>query len=239
MTLDADPEVSPSYVEIWATNYERLAGPLDGVIEQLDRVLGSRRTVEKELLTVIGQRLEGEIDTDTWQVIYEQVAAFGIDETKVSGLLAWVVTNGTPVITELEGSVSARVSGFLRLLLAEHKPELMNAFRSWREDPDDWSGVYREVLVDLISQVYKIEVRIDKVNGEQLFLAGPARSLLNLAWRILDTLRLTGSPDAFEGADIAGFRRELVTTLEFFQPSSPEADDGPSGLVADAEGPAS
>lgn len=163
--------------------------------QAIDEYLSADSETEEEALDVLRRRLERPLEPTTYDEILAALRALmGNDGT---GLVHWYVTTAPEDTSMLRENASPRVDWFLRRITAAHGPELQAAFSLWRDLPDDWKLVNREVFYDLVRERYYIRHRIYKASGEQVVLEGNADSVLDLARSLLLTLRWVGRADAF------------------------------------------
>jgi hypothetical protein len=174
--------------------------------QEIDEYLAADSETEEETLDVLRRRLEGPIQTTTYDAILGALRALMGDDG--TGLIHWYVTSSPEDAAILRGNASPRVEWFLRRIVAAHGPELQAAFALWRDLPDDWKSVNREVFYDVVRERYYIRHKIFKVDGSEVTLEGNADSVLDLARTMLLTLRWIGTADAYSPAVKEAFLAE-------------------------------
>jgi hypothetical protein len=92
---------------------------------------------------------------------------------------------------------------YLRRLQALFGYSVQELLGKMGRDPDDWEGFHREVALDVIENVWRIEMTITKVNGEEFRLSRSPDSGLRLAESVVRTLHFA------EGTEYA--QRDLET----------------------------
>jgi hypothetical protein len=194
--------------------------------QAIDEYLAADSETEEEALEVLRRRLDGPLEPTTYDDILAALRALiGNDGT---GLVHWYVTIAGDDVARLKGNASPRVDWFLRRITAAHGPELQAAFSLWRDLPDDWKLVNREVFYDLVRERYYIRHRIFKSNGEQVVLEGNADSVLDLARSLLMTLRWVGRGDAFSEPVRDAFLDEVQEFVAMAAPQPATNGDEPA-----------
>ncbi len=165
-------------------------------VEELDARLDAQPQLTEHILEIIATRLGDQIDEETWTAL--DASLTNCLGRNLAYLMIWLVqTEQGERLDELEKHASPQAMAFLRTVLGLYGDELARALGAWNELPHNWRTISREVYYDQITQLYRMQVRIEKYNGEQLFLEGPADSILTLTSYFLLTARLAGTPDAF------------------------------------------
>ncbi|MDR7521519.1 MAG: hypothetical protein QN168_03545 [Armatimonadota bacterium] len=180
----------------------------------LDAFLQARPQADSEVLAVIGRRLGTGVGVKTLGEVHTALSSYlGQDPAY---LVAWVTrTDQVNRIAQVEATASPRVAAFLRAILGMYGAELAQAYTRWNELPDDWSLITREIRYDLLNERLLVKVLIDKYNGEQVVIEGPANSILELTVNMLRTCNMVGRTDAFaqRTADMLAKEYEEFRTL--------------------------
>jgi hypothetical protein len=139
---------------------------------------------------------------------------FGLGEEEPGRMFAWLAFD--PTRARLEAFVAAAppaVARFLRDVWAALGDDLAKAYRCWRELPDDWEVVHREINHNVLTEQVRIELRITKFNGEQAQIAGDAGSILSLTTNFVRSLNMVGHGLTIPEPALTDFR-EQVAMLE-------------------------
>jgi len=188
----------------------------------IESFLVSDDQTEEETLALLGRRLSGEIDTTTYDVVLDALRALlGQDGANV---VHWYTVGNGAETGILEQVASPRVAFFVRRIAAAHLPEFKSAFALWKEVPEDWRTIHRDVYFDYINQRVVVRHRIIKINGEEMIVEGNANSLLDLTRSLLTSVGLIATRDAFGEREIDAFLIEADKVIELLRPT-----DQPSG----------
>jgi hypothetical protein len=109
-----------------------------------------------------------------------------VSSTDTDDRLGWVEAHGDP------SSVA-----FLRKVGGLYGPELRRSYNVWNENPESWSNIFRDVFFDLVTQQYRVRIRIRKYSGEEVLFEGPPDSILDLTNHMLVTLNYLPSKEVF------------------------------------------
>lgn len=152
--------------------------------------------------------------------------AFGLGEVigpDASTFLAYYLTHPEPAhVREHIAETLAPVAGDvpvlreLRRLQALYGQDVSKAFRLAEHNSQTWSNTHREVFYDSIADVWVLEQRIDKLNGESITLHMTVDDLQRLIAQLLRTLQYVGEPRAFGQAAFEHLVSELATLLGKF-----------------------
>ena len=209
---------------IWAqqADDEYLRNVIKSSAAQIESFLVSDDQTEEETLALLGRRLSGKIDTTTYDVVLDALRALlGQDG---ANLVHWYTVGDGAERGILEELASPRVAFFVRRIAAAHLPEFKSAFALWKEVPEDWRTIHRDVYFDYINQRVVVRHRIIKINGEEMIVEGNANSLLDLTRSLMTSIGLIATRDAFGEREIEAFLTESDKVVEMLRPS-----DGPSG----------
>ena len=193
---------------------------------QIDSFLVSDDQTEEETLALLGRRLEGPIDTATYDVVLDALRALlGADGANV---VHWYTVGNGAATGILEQVASPRVAFFVRRIAAAHAPEFKSAFALWKEVPEDWRTIHRDVYFDYINQRYLVRHRIIKINGEEIVVEGNANSVLDLTRSLLTSISIIATREAFTDPAIEAFLKEADSVMAILRPEEAAAEE-PSG----------
>jgi hypothetical protein len=219
---------------IWSgeADDEYLRTVLKSSSAQIDSFLVSDDQTEEETLALLGRRLAGPIDTTTYDVVLDALRALlGADGANV---VHWYTVGNGASTGILEQVASPRVAFFVRRINAAHQPEFKAAFALWKEVPEDWRTIHRDVYLDYINQRYLVRHRIIKMNGEEFVVEGNANSVLDLTRSLLTSISIINARDAFTEPTIEAFLKEADSVMAILRPEEQEDTSG-NGDVAVAD----
>lgn len=184
------------------------AEKLAGLTEQMSDFIDAHPETKPKLIDIFERNLESSIDTETYTPIWYGIASlFGIGED-APRIFTWL---SAPDQQERLNALAARCkpqfAQLLRSIFALYGQELQNAYRRWREYPDNWEAMHRQVYVDNERNQARIDIKIVKYNQESLDLTLDARSLLLMISRLMGSLALAaGGP--FADAELNELREQ-------------------------------
>jgi len=154
--------------------------------------------------------------------------SFGVSAlvpSEALAVLTWLSQPGSQSVEERLESLQAReeTDAFLRRTVALFGPRLSEAlFSADRAAPqkDDWLSFSSRVTQDLESGEFILSTRIEKFNGEALFIEGDAISMTRFARQALRALGKVDDPSAFPAAET----ESLVDAWERFSEISESQD---------------
>jgi hypothetical protein len=197
--------------------------------ETLDRLLQTRPQAERELLEVVGKRLEAPIGEKSMEALRSALTNYAGED--VSFLVLWVAqSDQASRLAQVEASAPGRVTALMRAIMGLYGAELTAAYTRWNELPDDWSRIDREIRNDLISERVLVKVRISKHTGEQVVIDGPASSILELTANMVRTCNLVGRADSFAPRAIEMLLMEIN---EFYNMLRTAAGDLPQPVTGE------
>jgi hypothetical protein len=192
--------------------------------EQIESFLVSDDQTEEETLALLGRRLSEPIGPATYDVVRDALRALLGEEG--ANVVHWYIVADGAETGILEQVAPARVAFFVRRIAAAHLPEFQAAYALWKELPDDWRTIHRDVYFDYINQRHIVRHRIQKVSGDEIIIEGNANSVLDLARGFLISTRLVGSRDAFGEPTIEAFLEEADAVLAMLRPQEQPSQDG-------------
>jgi hypothetical protein len=163
--------------------------------------------------TIIDLELSARVHDDTYgsigrrldEYLTEAVASFLLNTLTVVDLEPALADVGVAEAVP-DAAVLVRRLSFLRAL---YKERLQAAQMAWRENPDDWSAVTREVTFDQLNKMWRYALFIDKFNEERVTLRGTASSLVNLMYQIVKLIQQFPDPSAVAPERLAELQKEL------------------------------
>jgi hypothetical protein len=189
---------------------------------EIESFLVSDDQTEEETLALLGRRLSGEIDTTTYDVVLDSLRALlGQDG---ANLVHWYIVGNGGATGLLEAVATPRVAFFVRRIAAAHSPEFRTAFALWKEVPEDWRTIHRDVFFDYINQRYIARHRIVKISGEEMLVEGNANSVLDLTRSLLTSIGVIGTREAFGEREIDAFLKEVDSVLAILRPAEPSGN---------------
>lgn len=203
---------------------EEAKNMLSKAVAVLDDFLKSDPHTEQRVVDILSRRLSGEINASTWDVMHASLSQYFTED--LAYLLYWVVGVEDPAanrMQDVEKYASPAVMAFLRAVVGIFGADLSNAFHLWNRVPDNWRNLSREVYYDLINQTHRLKVQIEKFNGEEVIIEGPADFVLNLAGALIYTARLVGTREAFSQESIDEFLDESRQLTELLTAEKEEA----------------
>lgn len=211
---------------IWAqeADDEYVRAVLASSAAQIESFLVSDDQTEEETLALLDRRLSGPIDTTTYDLVLDALRAL-LGQDGANTIHWYIVGNGADSGI-LERVASPRVAFFVRRIAAAHTPEFRSAFALWKEVPEDWRTIHRDVFFDYINQRFVMRHRIVKINGEELVIEGNANSVLDLTRSLLTSIGLVATREAFGQREIDAFLKEADTVLGILRPEDQPSGDG-------------
>jgi hypothetical protein len=161
---------------------------------EMAKLVDERPEIAPQSLELIGRHLVDGSDGETYTAVWEGIdALFGLGEDAprlFSWLLATEQRERLDAVTAQCPPVLARL---LRSCMGLYGQGLQEAYRRWREYPDNWDAMHRQVYVDIERNQNRIDITIVKYNQEQLELTLEARSLLLMVSRLMNSLSAVAS----------------------------------------------
>jgi hypothetical protein len=227
----SEPATQPNNWEpIWTqeADDEYVRAVLASSTAQIESFLVSDDQTEEETLALLDRRLSGPIDTTTYDLVLDALRAL-LGQDGANTIHWYIVGNGADSGI-LERVASARVAFFVRRIAAAHTPEFRSAFALWKEVPEDWRTIHRDVFFDYINQRFVMRHRIVKINGEEIVVEGNANSVLDLTRSLLTSIGLVATREAFGEREIDAFLKEADTVLGILRPEDQPSDNGDIGV---------
>jgi len=195
---------------------EQAAPLLSRAGADLDGLLANTPHVEEHVLAILEKRLGGTIDADTWTAVDAALANY---LGGAAALVSWVGrADQTNRLHEAETRVPPLVAGLLRTILGLYGRELRLAYERWRELPNDWVRMNRDVFYDEIEKRYLLRVAIEKQNGETFVLEARPGSMLRLITSLVVTAKHASTPGAFDPPSITAFNEAVGQLQQLFAP---------------------
>jgi len=232
------PDNYPSWEELFAGELEESQerAVLERSANALEDFISSDSNADGQLFAVMEQRLPATPDTGTFGPFFDSLEALvGVD---AANLVHWYVTNWPESPQRLEQTqASLQVTTVLRRATAAHGFEWKQAFGTYREFPDDWKAINREIYFDVIGKRYRVKHTIEKYVGESVTLDGNADSVLDLARNLIVSLRWLPTAAAFSERITDAFVSEAEEFLRMLQEEPEPAGPELAGEMRAAERP--
>jgi hypothetical protein len=216
---------------------EYLRNALEAAAGQIKSFLDSDDQTEEETLALLGRRLSGPIDTATYDVVLDALRAL-LGQDGANAVHWYTVGNGAETGI-FEQVAPPEVAFFLRRIAAAHLPEFRSAFALWKEVPEDWRTIHRDVYFDYINQRVIVRHRIVKINGEEIIVEGNANSVLDLTRSLLTSIGIIGSRDAFGEREIEAFLAEVDKATTLLRPKTEDQSENGDVSVSESDLPRS
>lgn len=208
------------------------AAELSELMDRISELIEAQPEIEGRLVNLLDRNLGSAIDTDTLTPIwYGIISLFGIGDD-APRLFTWL---SVPEQRERLDALSARcrpdLARLFRNIFALYGQGLQDAYRRWREYPDNWEALYRQVYVDNERNQARIDLRIVKYDQESLDLTLDARSLLLMVSRLMSSLTLAAS-GPFNDAELDELRDQFEAFLEASAAARDQQDPVADGELA-------
>jgi hypothetical protein len=199
---------------------------LSQAVTELDAFLETRPMAEQRVQDLLDRQLKSGVTPETWSTVGDSITAFlGSEHAQ---LVAWLLT-GDQIqgLQQLESYASPKVMAFLRSIMSIYGQDLNKAYFISDQLPHDWSYIYRNVYHDAITDSYLLRLRVEKNNGEQLYLEGEPNSFMHMTELLMRSLIALGSPEVFTEERISQFQEAAGTLLKLLSAEEEkEAGDG-------------
>lgn len=222
----SQPTPQNDWDPIWSqsASEEYIRSVLQSSAAQIESFLVSDDQTEEETLALLGRRLSGPIDTTTYDLVLDALRALlGGDGANV---VHWYTVGNGADTGILEQVASPRVAFFVRRIAAAHLPEFRSAFALWKEVPEDWRTIHRDVFLDYINQRYLVRHRIVKINGEEMIVEGNGNSVLDLTRSLMTSISIIANREAFGEREIEAFLTEADKVIDILRPEDQPSGDG-------------
>jgi hypothetical protein len=187
---------------------EEGAEQLTDLAEQISELVSAHPEIEPKLMDVLERGLGASVDTDSYSPVWYGIAAlFGIGED-VPRLFTWLSATAQPErLDALTARCRPDFARLLRNVFALYGQNLQDAYRRWREYPDNWDAMHQQVYVDNERNQARIDITIVKYSQERVDLTLDARSLLLMVSRLMGSLTLAAS-GPFAESELDGLRSQ-------------------------------
>lgn len=161
---------------------------------QMAKLVEERPEIAPQSLELMGRHLVETPDSETYTAIWEGIdALFGIGED-APRLFSWLLeTEQRERLDAVTAQCPPVLARLLRSCMGLYGQGLQEAYRRWREYPDNWDAMHRQVYVDVERNQNRIDIMIVKYNQEKLVLTLEARSLLLMVSRLMNSLSAVAS----------------------------------------------
>jgi hypothetical protein len=196
--------------------------------------------IVQQAATIIADELSNPLTPDSFGSLSRRFGELIDEEAGVLLLNSITVQNLVPALTD--AGIAGALEDLddlldpLRYLRGLYKERLQKLQRMWRELPDDWDAITREITVDPITTTWFYKLTIDKYDGDQIVLAGPARSIVGITSRFVSTILQFPGPwvvdkERFDEIKIAS--EELTKWLARLEPGAATAGIAVGGAAPD------
>jgi hypothetical protein len=166
---------------------ETRANVIRATSEEYDAAL-ARPGASDEIQRFVREQLQGErVSVETYSPIDRFFSTY-IGPT-AGFMLAWTLVNVDERLPIIDAEASPAAAATLRTLVATN-PLLEEAYRSWREIPNNWRRVTREVL-DVVGEGPRLRLRLTTYDQEDFVLETTPAALMSLTCYMLDTLTMS------------------------------------------------
>jgi hypothetical protein len=201
---------------------EAAAKEMSGLAAQMAKLLEDSPRTAELVMDLLGRHLGDGIDTETYGAVWEGIAMlFGIGDD-APRLYSWLSqVEQRERLDALAARSPTALSRLLRDSIAIHGPSLQEAYRRWREDPENWEMLQRAAYFDIERGGHRVDVTILKFNGEKISMTLDARSLLLMVERLMNSLSLVAS-GPFTDEELAGLQEQSSAFWEAVAASKAE-----------------
>jgi len=191
----------------------------------LDDLLTTAPKATEQILAILFKHLDRATDANTWTSLSTALTNY---LGEAAPLILWVVrADQAARLHEAELRVSPPAARLLRTIVGLYGSELALAYTRWRELPNDWMTVHRDVFYDEIEKRYLLRVSIDKLNGETAVIEARPGSFLRLITTLVRTARQVSDPTAFDRGSVDAFNTEIGQLLGLLAKPQDQAAPAP------------
>jgi hypothetical protein len=235
--MEADASQETSWGELFSGTeaaLEAAPGFFHRLSAELDEYLDTNPNASEQLNEVILRHIRVPMTSDDYGTLWDGIQTLvGEDATF---LLHWYASRTTEDERAIfQSQASPRVQQFVRKVGATYGPELnrLTSVVWWGEYVDDWKDVTREVFFDSTRERYRVNVRVQKLNGEEFAFGATPDSVLTLMRSLMGSLNRIARPEVFSEGVLEQFFGEADSLREKTQRD--ESSGGPD-LGGAAEG---
>jgi hypothetical protein len=200
---------------------DRMEALLTDAAAALDERVRASPHVTTRVGEIIARRLDGGITVETWGALNDHLNGYlGGDLT---GLI-WTVLLSEDVRREAERLASPEAVAFLQTITAIYGPDLEKVYVYSNENPDDWALVQRHYYLEM-DRGPIVSFIIEKYNGEQMRIAGPPDSALNMA-SVMIEVATNIAVENFNPATLGHFKEMMGAMIQHLETSETEDLEG-------------
>jgi hypothetical protein len=179
----------------------------------LKETLSKEANAEQAILDAIGRTVAVDPGANTLGEGADRLRSLVSEDA--TRLIIWTMSTDTDQrLAWVEEHCDPSAVAFLRKLGGLYGPELRQSYKVWNELPEGWSNIFREVFFDLVTQQYRIRLRITKYSGDEVVFEGSPDSILDLATHMLVTLNYLPSKDVFRESLADAFLAQATELVE-------------------------
>jgi hypothetical protein len=209
-----------------------LSGQLEPTVEdqllketaaEAEASLEDHPNATQRTLEILGKRFGEKEDGSRWDDVRESVAILVGPATPY--LLTWLAVADTDErFQRLAQHAPVQVTTFARVVVGMYGREIRDAAAAYKEFPDDWQLVWRNVYYDHANEAWVLKARLLKYNGDILLIEGSPDSFANLGRYLLEMLTMIDTPAAFRPDALSDLLKSMddVRGMATPQPSSEE-----------------
>jgi hypothetical protein len=228
----------PDWSALNALSPTEAAAQMADVLTELTQHLTDDPGLPTRLNEILARELNAPIDNETSGRLYESITLlFGEEDPAL--LIHWLSQpDQVERLEAVAGRSSSEVARMLREAVALYGSKLGEAFRRFRETPDDWDGIHREIFHDVILNRFRLDFEITKFNGESIRLTCDPNSLLTLTSSLMKTLNFVAAAQPFAEPRIDEFRAEVDAFWRALEAPDPFPNGDEAAAQAATELPA-
>jgi hypothetical protein len=207
---------------------EVAAAEMSDLTAEMAKLVDEHPDLARQMLELLDRHLRDGVDAEAYTPVWEGIAAlFGLDDA--ARLFSWLLaTEQRERLDAVTAHSPPTLARLLRSCMGIYGQSLRDTYRRWREYPDNWDAMHRQMYVDSERNQNRVDITIVKYNREEVKLTLEARSLLLMVARLMNSLtRVAGGP--FTDAELAELRKQSEAFWNAVEPSEDEDgdDDGP------------
>lgn len=184
------------------------------------------------ILEILSRCLEGEKGRRTWADLHERLSNYiGVEP---SYLLSWLnYSERSERLGRLASRAPAVVVDLARVVTALYSPEFEAAMVAQDMSADDWRYIWRNADYDHITSTWSLKLRLEKLNGGDVYLEASPNSLATLLVNLQEMIIAVGSAEFFAADRVDALVRTARQMIAMFMP---EDDAGAKGNGKHEEG---
>jgi hypothetical protein len=206
LRADADPETRANVIRATSEEFDAaLARP--GASDEIQRFV-------REQLRDSGITVDTYSPIDRFLTIYVGPTA--------GYMLAWTLVNVDERLPIIDAAASPAAAATLRTLVATN-PSLEEAYRSWREIPNNWRRIARE-LFDVAGEGPRVRLRLTTYDQQAYVVETTPAALMSLTCYMLETLTMSVPFSEYEDVSVDEFFGTMSKVNDWVSPAGAEVD---------------